>query len=118
MAARYEAWKEHLNTLDSANLSDRLLVPLMRRGEQEPEKQDALLECNFDANLLALFAEVQYWEKFQGEFTIPYVAHDLCNQRNKLRVMCEHVMLVVARYNDIIMALLPDERRQIGRAHV
>ena len=67
--------------------------------------------CNFDRQLLALFTEVHYWEKFHGEFSIPYVAHDICNQREKLRVMREHVMLVVRAYNGILADLSMDERR-------
>ncbi|MEO0455852.1 MAG: hypothetical protein AAF152_04615, partial [Cyanobacteria bacterium P01_A01_bin.114] len=60
----------------------------------------SLLECAFDKGLLSLFTEVQYWEKIP-EFAIPYIAHDMCNQREKLRVMREHVMLVVRAYNSI-----------------
>ena len=35
----------------------------------------------------------------QGEFSVPYAAHDICNQREKLREQREHVMLVVRAYN-------------------
>ena len=51
------------------------------------------------------------WEKFAGEFAIPYAAHDLCNQREKLRVARRHVLRVVRAYNGILDALAPDERR-------
>ncbi|CAB1114177.1 unnamed protein product [Ectocarpus sp. CCAP 1310/34] len=60
------------------------------------------LVCNFDLDLLALFSEVSHWEKFQGEFSVPYAAHDICNQREKLREQREHVMLVVRAYNSIV----------------
>lgn len=52
-----------------------------------------------------------YWEKFHGEITIPYAAHDICNQREKLRVVREHVMLVVRAYNSILDDLSTEERR-------
>ena len=42
--------------------------------------------CNFDEDLLALFNEVIYWEKFHGEFSIPYVAHDLSNKKEVRRL--------------------------------
>ena len=48
------------------------------------KSKDNLLECNFDQSLLTLFTEVHYWEKFMGDFAIPYVAHDICNQREKV----------------------------------
>ena len=35
----------------------------------------------------------------QGEFSVPYAAHDICNQREKLREQRENVMLVVRAYN-------------------
>ncbi|CAM9866654.1 unnamed protein product, partial [Discosporangium mesarthrocarpum] len=69
------------------------------------------LVCNFDMELLSLFTEVSYWEKFQGEFSVPYVAHDICNQREKLRAQREHIMLVVRAYNSILDELLPSERK-------
>ena len=112
---RYQAWKEDINALGQGSLQGRLDTPLMRRasseGEAAPRSSQALLECNFDESILALFTEVHYWEKFQGEFGIPYTAHDLCNQRDKLRIMREQVMLVVRAYNAIIVDLSPEERR-------
>lgn len=35
----------------------------------------------------------------QGEFSVPYAAHDIFNQREKLREQREHVLLVVKSYN-------------------
>ena len=115
---RYQAWAAKLNALDSTKLQSRLDAPLMRRaasaGQEDGQVQgknnkDTSLECNFDEHLLALFNEVHYWDKgFQGEFAIPYVALDLCNQREKLRVMREHVMLVVRAYNNILVDLAPE----------
>lgn len=123
-ASRYKGWLDSLCELDGAALQVKLEQPLMRRGVAETfaapatttailvkNAKDNLLECNFDSHLVSLFAEVQYWEKFQGEFSIPYVAHDICNQREKMRVMREHVMRVVRAYNAMMYDLSPVERR-------
>ncbi|CAM9228493.1 unnamed protein product, partial [Choristocarpus tenellus] len=40
-----------------------------------------------------------------------YVAHDICNQREKLRAQREHIMLVVRAYNSILDELMPSERK-------
>ncbi|TYZ61865.1 hypothetical protein PybrP1_000798 [[Pythium] brassicae (nom. inval.)] len=69
------------------------------------------LSCNFDRPLLNLFAEVHYWQFFSGEIQIPYMAHDICNQKEQLRVLREHVMLVVRDYNRILLDLSSTERR-------
>jgi dynein heavy chain len=124
-ASRYKGWVDSMEALDSTMLQARLDNPLMKRMERSAATEevllgatpvlnkgkDSLLECNFDRGLLAMFSEVQYWEKFQGEFSIPYVAHDICNQREKLRVMREHVMLIVRAYNAILYDLTVEERR-------
>ena len=34
------------------------------------------LESNFDKMLLGLMSEVHSWQRFQGEYPIPYAAHD------------------------------------------
>ncbi|KAF1335297.1 Dynein heavy chain, partial [Globisporangium splendens] len=69
------------------------------------------LSCNFDRPLLNLFAEVHYWQYFNGEIQIPYMAHDICNQKEQLRVLREHVMLVVRDYNRILLDLSSTKRR-------
>eukprot|EP00752_Nemacystus_decipiens_P009956 g8879.t1 len=79
-------------------------------GRSGPHQSQHLV-CNFDLDLLALFSEVSHWEKFQGEFSVPYAAHDICNQREKLREQREHVMLVVRAYNSILDELDPSERK-------
>ena len=58
------------------------------------------IESNFDKTLLRVFSEVKYWERFKGpqRVVIPYAAHDVANQRDKLRSVREHVMLVVRAY--------------------
>ncbi|GMH50243.1 hypothetical protein TrRE_jg3287 [Triparma retinervis] len=101
----YQHWVETLEEIDSTELQKRLEQPLIKKitSAAESEQFDVPLGhlvCNFDQQLLALFTEVHYWEKFHGEFTIPY-----------LRIMREHVMLVVRAYNDILSDLSTDERR-------
>jgi dynein heavy chain len=55
--------------------------------------------------------QVRYWDKFKGDFPIPYVAHEMFLQQEDLRVVRENVMLVVRDYNTIIDALSTEERR-------
>ena len=117
----YQNWVDSIEKIDSSELQRRLDQPLIKKTTNEQECQDygtkmGYLICNFDKQLLSLFTEVHYWEKFHGEYPIPYVAHDICNQREKLRIVREHVMLVVRAYNDILSDLSQeagqtDERR-------
>ncbi len=111
--ARYNLWLEDLNNKAKDNgLQLRLEKPLLRRFDNDnTNKVGSEIVCNFDEDLLALFSEVSYWEKFQGEFSIPYVAHDLCNKKEQLRIMRENVMLVVRAYNDIIRDVNAEEKR-------
>ena len=69
------------------------------------------LEVNFDQSLLRLLDEVHYWEKFRGEYNIPYVAHGMSDRADHLRILRENVMAVVRDYNTILDALSPEERR-------
>ena len=110
---RYQQWIDILNERAKDNgLQLRLERPLLRRTENDGvSRGNVEIICNFDEDLLALFTEVSYWEKFQGEFTIPYVAHDICNKKEQLRVMREHVMLIVRSYNDILRDINNEERR-------
>lgn len=112
--ARYNLWLDDLNNKAKDNgLQLRLEKPLLRRldGDSANSKIGSEIVCNFDEDLLSLFSEVSYWEKFQGEFSIPYVAHDLCNKKEQLRIMRENVMLVVRAYNDIIRDVNAEEKR-------
>ena len=118
--ARYQFWLEDLNNKAKDNgLQLRLEKPLLRRladGEGSTvgggnNKTGSEIVCNFDEDLLCLFSEVSYWEKFQNEYSIPYMAHDLCNKKEQLRIMRENVMLVVRAYNDIIRDANAEERR-------
>ena len=132
--ARYNSWLEDLNAkakdgglqlrlektlLRRANdsggltLSNTLINAAATQAEQigSTVKAGSEIVCNFDEDLLCLFSEVTYWEKFMGEFQIPYVAHDICNKKEQLRVMRENVMLVVRAYNNIVRDVNPEERR-------
>jgi dynein heavy chain len=111
--ARYNQWIENVNEKARDNgLQLRLEKTLLKRVESDGSvKSGAELVCNFDEDLLTLFAEVMHWEKFHGEFTIPYLAHDICNKKENLRVMRELVMLIVRAYNDIIRDINADEKR-------
>lgn len=72
--ARYQAWVDHFNELDANALAERLNNPLLRRaGPADMEASGSSVKpghlvCNFDHELLELFAEVSFWEKFQGDF--------------------------------------------------
>lgn len=105
--ARYNLWVEDLQDKGKENglgLLLRLDKPLLRRADSEgtSAKSGTEIVCNFDPDLLALFSEVSYWEKFHGEFSIPYIAHDLSNKKEQLRVARERVIILVRAYNDII----------------
>lgn len=115
--SRYNHWIDGVNEKAKENgLQARLDKNILRRldvGDSHSSKTQSGTEivCNFDEDLLCLFSEVTYWEKFHGEFAIPYVAHDICNRKEQLRVMREHVMLVVRAYNAIIHDINAEERR-------
>lgn len=120
-AARYAVWLEDLNNKAKDNgLQVRLDKPLLRRNTEttsengagaSASKAGSEIICNFDEDLLCLFSEVSYWERFAGEFSIPYVAHDLCNKKEQMRIMRESVLLVVRSYNEIVRDINPEERR-------
>jgi len=117
---RHDQWSKELSekakdTTGSGQngLQERLSKSIMRRADPDAKVGSTIL-CNFDEDLLALFTEVSYWEKFHGPgggFSIPYIAHDVCSKRDALRVMREMVMLVVRAYNEIIEDLNAEERR-------
>lgn len=116
-ANRFQQWADDLSVKAKDNgLIARLDKPLLERVEASSTNAKNIGEvvCNFDPDLLILFAEVSHWEKFHGEFSIPYAAHDICNKRETLRVMREHVMLVVLAHNDIVRVISAEEKRLFG----
>jgi dynein heavy chain len=136
---RYDEWCATLTVLteDGALLADLLNRPLIKRMvySDAPGKggrgagavkavaaagstatvrrgPSGELASDFDQPLLQLFNEVFFWERLGlGGMPIPYAAHDISGQKEKLRVVREYVMLLVADYNAILHALTPEERR-------
>jgi dynein heavy chain len=121
---QYVEWMGTLTGLDATAMAKRLEAPLLVRptilaaekaaAEGHPivgKVDGGLLESNFDLTILRLITEVLNWEKFGGEPPIPYVAHDITNNREKLRILREYVMLVVRDYNIIISSLEANERK-------
>lgn len=112
---RYNNWIDDVTEkAKDGGLQARLDKPILRRAENDAGSVSVgctEILCNFDEDLMCLFSEVAYWEQFHGEFSIPYVAHDLCNKKEQLRVMRESVLFVVRSYNDIIRDITTEERR-------
>jgi len=123
MTLNYDQWNNAITqaTTESTSLANRLDRTLMIKAAEAAQagggkpgartKSSGYLESNFDKQLLRLFNEVRYWEKFNGEFSIKYTAHEMKLRQDSLRVLFENVMLVVRDYNNILDALSPEERR-------
>ena len=110
--ARYTLWIQDVEAKAANNgLIERFDKPLLKKLESSNKAE---VVCNFDEDLLSLFAEVQYWEKLKGEFPIPYYAHDLCNKKDQVRRERELVMQVVRSYNDIVHDISSEEKRLFG----
>jgi dynein heavy chain len=110
--SRYATWLSNLETkAQDDGLNQRFNKNLLCKVKDSKKSEIA---CNFDEDILAIFAEVNYWEKLHGEFTIPYFAHDLCNKRDQVRREREHVMQVVRAYNGIVQLINQEERRLFG----
>ncbi len=114
--ARHSLWIEHLSFLDMDNtwLSDRLNIPLFRwdtTSEKKKKKKEDLLyiACNFSEELLILFEEISNWERCQGNFTVPIVAHDVCSKHINLCGQREEISLVVFEYNSLVDDISPSE---------
>ncbi|KAM4612372.1 dynein axonemal heavy chain 2 [Polymixia lowei] len=88
--------------LDRQSLK-RLDRPLMVRCKDNA----AMLDINFNKNLLKMFCEIQYWERLG--FEIPHYVSDIYQRREDLRVLRESVLLLVRDYNRIIETLSPVE---------
>ena len=82
----------------------------MARPKVEFSWRPIFVESNFDKVILNLFSEVDTWKRFQGEHPIPYIAHDMIGQEEKLRILRENVMLVVRDYNEIMLQLDAEEK--------
>ena len=78
---------------------------LMCRGG--PDNQ--LLDLKFPKQLLKLLSEIHYWERLR--FEIPHYSIEVYSKREELRVLREHVLLVVRDYNKIVTVLTGEERK-------
>lgn len=66
-------------------------------GEEDwATPKDGELLCNFDAEALAVFTEVAYWEKFYGRFSTPGIVMTLRVQASKLEHLRGKVTDVVS----------------------
>eukprot|EP01135_Chromosphaera_perkinsii_P005558 Nk52_evm107s352 gene=Nk52_evmTU107s352 len=96
----YNEWATELDP----TLIKRLESTLLCRSPQVGNS----LELKFDNDLTRLFVEVKYWEKLR--FEIPYSATEIYSKREELRILREHVLLVVRDYNNIVTTLSTEER--------
>eukprot|EP01028_Stygiella_incarcerata_P006524 TRINITY_DN2668_c0_g1_i2.p1 TRINITY_DN2668_c0_g1~~TRINITY_DN2668_c0_g1_i2.p1 ORF type:complete len:4588 (-),score=1267.00 TRINITY_DN2668_c0_g1_i2:3353-17116(-) len=109
-----KCYSDWLTLITSEDLSVRLENHLMIRMEETT----GLLVNNFSPDLLKLFQEVKYWSRLRVDglkFDIPYQAMDLATKEDTLRVVREHISVVVREYNNILYALSPWERRLFKR---
>ncbi|KAM9335593.1 LOW QUALITY PROTEIN: dynein axonemal heavy chain 2 [Symphorus nematophorus] len=95
----FSEWSQNLD----GQYLKRLEQPLMVRYKDNT----ALLEINFDNNLLNLFSEIHYWDRLK--FEIPQVVCDIYQDREELRILRERTLLLIRNYNRIIGMLSPDE---------
>mmetsp|Transcript_18885 Transcript_18885/g.22437 ORF Transcript_18885/g.22437 Transcript_18885/m.22437 type:complete len:4042 (-) Transcript_18885:161-12286(-) len=86
---------------------------------QGPKEGELL--CNFDSEVLAVFSEVSYWEKFP-DFSIPSSVLTLRTQQGKLEALRGKVLDVCRAYNSLKgnldgreRRLLADELRKLDR---
>lgn len=98
-AKTYNAWYGGVR----GDLASMLFVPLMRRGASR-----VLLELNFDRTLLSTYQEIALFHKLG--FEIPQSANEVYMKREDMRLLREHVLLVLRDYNQIIKLLSPEER--------
>ena len=117
---QYHDWMTTLAGIDQAAMQKKLERPLMQRIDPKTglpintKRQNGnvptRIESNFDKDLLKLFNEVTFWQRFGGEHPIPYLALDIAHQRDNLRLLRENVMLVVTDYNQILDQLNAEEQ--------
>ena len=105
-AKTYRSWYSSVY----GDLNSMLFVPLMRRG-----KNRALLELNFDKVLLTTYQEIALFHRLG--FDIPQSANDVYMKREDMRLLREHVLLVLRDYNRIIL-MLTEAERQLFRERI
>ncbi|KAJ3335866.1 Dynein heavy chain 2, axonemal [Gonapodya sp. JEL0774] len=84
-----------------ANLAQRLENTLLSR------QSDNCLDMKFDWELLRLMGEVTVWQKLKHD--APFHVQELLAKKEELRVLREHVLLVVRDYNSIVNSLSQEE---------
>ncbi|CBZ54592.1 GF18580, related [Neospora caninum Liverpool] len=112
----FEEWAEGLNALDGNNaaLTKSLERPLLIRADANilARGRGGQLESNFDKSLLKNLQEAYFWQKMHNQgINLPYAAHEMLRQRDKLMALREHVLRVVRDYNLTLETIAPDERR-------
>ena len=87
-----------------------LALPILRRDEANANGLS--LCCNFDVDLLRIFAESECWQNRVAltEFQAPFAARNLSENAATLRLLRDTVMLVVRDFNQICDALTATER--------
>uniref|UniRef100_A0A8C2ZK56 Dynein axonemal heavy chain 2 n=1 Tax=Cyclopterus lumpus TaxID=8103 RepID=A0A8C2ZK56_CYCLU len=81
----------------------KLEQPLMVRHKDST----AMLDINFDNNLMNIFSEIDYWDRLKYE--IPQCVSDISKDRDDIRGLRQKVLPLVRDYNRIIGMLSPDE---------
>ncbi|KFH07428.1 putative dynein-1-alpha heavy chain, flagellar inner arm I1 complex [Toxoplasma gondii VAND] len=112
----FEEWTQELNALDgnTAALAKSLERPLLIRADANilSRGRGGQLESNFDKTLLKNLQEAYFWQKMHNQgINLPYAAHEMLRQRDKLMALREHVLRVVREYNLTLETIAPDERR-------
>lgn len=109
----YVDWSD---TIGQESFDTKLEQALMLRFDQET----GYLKNNFDPSLMKVFQEIRYWDKLNADgmhFEIPYDIMDLAAREDKLRIIREHVSVVVLEYN-AILELLSDWERKLFAKHI
>ena len=117
MAAAFKEFKEYTKDLEtsySKRLDQNILIeaskakPLVHRSKHPLLKHvnmSEYIECNFDKMLLSFITELRGFQKLV-HYGLPNYGGKLeevvMNQKDKLRVHKENVMLVVRDYNEIL----------------
>ncbi|XP_070849918.1 dynein axonemal heavy chain 2 [Chaetodon trifascialis] len=99
MRKNFSEWSQNLDGQYLKSLEQ----PLMVRCKDKT----AMLDINFDNNLLNLFSEIHYWDRLK--FEIPQCVCDIHQDREDLRGLRERTLLLIRDYNRIIGMLSPDE---------
>ncbi|KXS19215.1 hypothetical protein M427DRAFT_507867 [Gonapodya prolifera JEL478] len=84
-----------------ANLAQRLENVLLAR------QADGCIDMKFDVDLLKLLGEVSTWHKLKHD--APFHVQEILSKKEELRILREHVLLVVRDYNNVVVSLSQEE---------